>query len=163
VKRYADYPARAYRPRAVLQPTNHDDVTADVPLGLEPLSSAGRGRASGIEAFIQKKLSEVPVYALLSVSANRTRFAALDGVTSRGAFDDARHDAGPRLAPFFAVDARIDRRFAVGRGQLVTYLDFQDLTARRNATFPVFNERSGRVERQLVAGFLPSIGVTWER
>lgn len=207
-KRYANYPARAFRPRAVLQPTG-TDVTTDVPLGLEPIRSVGTGRAWGIEAFAQKRLTDVPVYWLLAVGANRTRFVALDGIESRGAFDlplavngqlgwrpnrawelaarlragsglpttpfiesgpdagsldYARYDAGPRLAPIFSVDVRADRRWTLGeRGQIVAYLDVQDATARRNESFPVWNQRKARVERQLFAGFLPSIGITWER
>jgi hypothetical protein len=208
VKQYGQYPVRLNRPRAVLQPTG-TDATTDVPLGLEPLASSGTGRAWGVEAFVQKRLSEVPVYGLLAVSVNRTRFRALDGVESRGAFDlplgvsglagwrpnerwelaarlrtgsglpttpyvtdgpaagsldFTRYNAGPRLDPFFALDVRVDRRWSLRtRGQLVAYLDVQDATARRNETFPLYDQRTGRVERQRFTGLLPSIGLTWER
>lgn len=87
VKRYAGYPARVFRPRAVLQPSGFDDATTDIPFGLEPLASLATGRAEGVEVLLQKKLSEVPVYGLASVSVNRTTFTALDGGAIRGAFD----------------------------------------------------------------------------
>lgn len=87
VKRYARYPARVFRPRAVYQPTGFDDVTSDIPLGLEPLLSEGTGRVWGVDVVLQKRLSESPFYGVLSASYNHSRFAALDGVTVRGAFD----------------------------------------------------------------------------
>lgn len=86
-KRYGSYPTRVYRPQAVLSPSGFDDATTDIPFGLEPLSSLGTGDAYGAEIFVQKKLGITPFYGQLSASFNRTRFTALDGSTSRGAFD----------------------------------------------------------------------------
>jgi hypothetical protein len=86
-KRYADYPGRVFRPRAVLQPTGFDNVTNDIPFGLEPLTSGATGSVRGAEVLLQKRLSEVPVYGLVSASYNRTRFRGLGGATSIGAFD----------------------------------------------------------------------------
>lgn len=87
VKRYGHYAARSYRPNAVLQPSGFDDAFTDIPFGLEPLSSRGRGRVWGVEALVQKKLGDVPVYGVASVSYNRTSFTGLDGSSARGAFD----------------------------------------------------------------------------
>ncbi len=87
VKRYAHYPARVFRPRAVYQPAGFDDATADIPLGLEPLRSEGTGRVWGIDVVLQKRLSESPFYGVLSTSYNNSRFTALEGVEVRGAFD----------------------------------------------------------------------------
>ncbi|MEI6739640.1 MAG: TonB-dependent receptor [Gemmatimonadaceae bacterium] len=86
-KQYRGYPARAFRPQAVLQPTGFDDVTNDIPFGLEPLAGVGTGHVIGAELLVQKKLSIIPVYGLLTISANRTAFTGLDGVSRRGAFD----------------------------------------------------------------------------
>jgi outer membrane receptor protein involved in Fe transport len=86
-KRYRAYPQRAWRPQAVLQPAGFDDITTDIPFGLEPLGSAGTGTAMGVELLVQKKLSEVPLYGLLTVSLNRTRLAGTDGTLRPGAFD----------------------------------------------------------------------------
>ena len=87
VKRYDAYPAREFRPQAVLAPSGFDDVTNDIPLGLEPLANAGTGQAHGVELFAQKQLSEIPVYGLASVSWQRNDFRALDGKERPGAFD----------------------------------------------------------------------------
>ena len=202
-KRYADYPGRVYRPRAVLQPSGFDDVTNDIPYGLEPLRSQATGRVRGIEVLLQKRLSDVPVYGLMSASYNRTRFRGLDGTTSIGAFDSplvfngllgwrpnqrwefsgrvrsaaglpttpftgdgrldfARYNAGERLPTFFALDMRIDRRFVFRRSQLVTYLDVQNATARKNISQIAWDARLRAPKANESIGVLPSIGVNWE-
>lgn len=202
-KRYAGYPGRVYRPRAVLQPSGFDDVTNDIPYGLEPLRSQATGSVRGIEVLLQKRLSDVPVYGLMSASYNRTRFRGLDGTTSIGAFDSplvfngllgwrpnqrwefsgrvrsaaglpttpftsdgrldfARYNAGERLPTFFALDMRIDRRFVFRRSQLVTYLDVQNATARKNISQIAWDARRRAPKANESIGVLPSIGVNWE-
>ena len=87
-KSYSNYPIRVFRPTAVLAPAGFDDINNDIPFGLEPLSSLGTGTAFGVELFIQKKLSaDIPLYGLLSLSVNQTRFVADDGTERPGAFD----------------------------------------------------------------------------
>jgi Carboxypeptidase regulatory-like domain/TonB-dependent Receptor Plug Domain len=86
-KRYGDYPARRFRPQAVLSPGGFDDASTDIPFGLEPLQSTGTGNAYGAEVFLQKKLGASPFYGQLSASVNRTRFTGIDGTQARGAFD----------------------------------------------------------------------------
>ena len=90
-KRYADYPARLFRPEAVLQPTGFDDVTSDIPSGLEPLSSIGTGRSYGVELQLQKKFSTVPLYGLVSLTANRSEYAGVDSVLLHRELRDAVH------------------------------------------------------------------------
>jgi hypothetical protein len=87
VKRYGDYPARAFRPQAVLAPSGFEDATNDIPFGLEPLGSAGEGLTYGAELFLQKRLSSIPVYGLVSVAVARAEFRSFDGVTRPGAYD----------------------------------------------------------------------------
>lgn len=87
-KWYADYPARQYRPQAVLAPSGFDDLTYDIPYGLEPLESTGEGIARGLELFIQKKYtSNFPFYGLLTVTLSEVRFKSIDGVERTGSFD----------------------------------------------------------------------------
>jgi hypothetical protein len=86
-KRYTSYPVRLFRPQAVLAPAGFETATLDIPFGLEPLASEGTGRSYGLELFIQKRLSAVPLYGLLSASVSRAEFAALDGETRVGSFD----------------------------------------------------------------------------
>ncbi len=86
-KGYAQYPRRVFRPQAVLSPSGFDDVTSDIPFGLEPLAAVATGRAVGAELFAQKQLSDVPLFGLASVSVARTTFDGADGVRRAGSFD----------------------------------------------------------------------------
>lgn len=202
-KRYSDYPSRVFRRRAVLQPSGFDDVTNDIPYGLEPLVGTGTGSVRGAEVLLQKRLSDVPVYGLISASYNRTRFRGLDGSTSVGAFDSpmvfngllgwrpnarwefsgrvrsaaglpttpftsagqldfTRYNEGQRLPQFFALDLRIDRRFVFRRSQLVTYIDVQNATSRKNISQIAWDARRRAAVPNESIGLLPSIGINWE-
>lgn len=86
-KRYAGYPRRTFRPQAVLAPSGFDDVTSDIPFGLEPLAAVATGRSMGIELLAQKQLSEIPVFGLATVSVSRTTFDGADGLRRPGSFD----------------------------------------------------------------------------
>jgi len=203
VKSYLDYPGRVFRPRAVLQPSGFDNVTNDIPFGLEPLIGQASGSVRGAEVFLQKRLSEIPVYGLISASYNRTRFRGLNGLTSVGAFDSpmvfngllgyrpnarwefsgrvrsasglpttpftpdgrldfTRYNTGERLPTFAALDVRIDRRFVFRRSQLVTYIDVQNATSRKNISQIVWDARTRAPKADPSIGVLPSIGVNWE-
>ncbi len=86
-KGYAQYPRRLFRPQAVLSPSGFDDVTSDIPFGLEPLAAVATGRSYGAELFVQKQLSDVPLFGLASVSVARTTFDDVNGVARAGSFD----------------------------------------------------------------------------
>ncbi len=203
VKSYVDYPGRVYRPSAVLQPSGFDDVSNDIPYGLEPLQPRATGTVRGAEVLLQKRLSDIPVYGLISASYNRTRFRSLSGASAIGAFDSplvfngllgwrpnprwefsgrvrtaaglpttpfttdgrldfARYNEGERLPTFFALDLRIDRRFVFRRSQLVTYLDVQNATARKNISQIAWDARLRAPKPNESIGVLPSIGINWE-
>jgi len=86
-KRYPLYPARQWRPQAVLAPTGFEDVTADIPFGLEPLSSGGKGRVYGVEFLARKRFGIIPLYGLASVALMHAEFAGADGIWRRGSYD----------------------------------------------------------------------------
>lgn len=87
-KWYGNYPARIFRPQAVLSPSGFDDITSDIPFGLEPLINSGTGFSRGAELFIQKKYTnELPFYGLLSVTYSQTKFKALDGIERLSSYD----------------------------------------------------------------------------
>lgn len=86
-KGYSEYPRRLFRPQAVLSPSGFDDVTSDIPFGLEPLAAVAKGRSIGAELFVQKQLSDIPLFGLASVSVARTTFDGADGVARPGSFD----------------------------------------------------------------------------
>ena len=87
LKRYRDYPIRLFRRQEVLTPSGFEDALDDIPFGLEPLRSSGRGRAWGVELLAQRRLDNLPVYGLASLTLARARFTALDGIERPGAFD----------------------------------------------------------------------------
>ncbi len=89
-KRYRNYPASLTRPYLVLSNTGAgfggtEDGFAS--FGFDPLSSAGTGRAYGVELFVQKKLSEIPCYGTVSISYGKALTTALDGIERPGSFD----------------------------------------------------------------------------
>lgn len=90
LKRYTDYPASITRRYLVLSNTgggyggtdeNYDSY------GFGRLVSGGSGEARGIEFLLQKKLSEMPLYGLMSLTISKTSFRALDGVDRPGSYD----------------------------------------------------------------------------
>lgn len=202
-KVYDNYPARVFRPQAVLAPAGFDDVTSDIPFGLEPLAGVGTGTSYGAEIFLQKKLSDVPLYGLLSLSVNKTTVTGIDGIERAGSFDTrfignlavgwridseweisgkvraatglpttpfnsdgtldfTRWNAGERLPFFHSADLRIDKRWPFAGFQLITYIDIQNIYARKNVSGIRWNAREGRAELNESIGILPSIGINIE-
>ncbi len=153
-KRYADYPARVYRPQAVLAPAGFEDVKSDIPFGLEPLVSRGRGRAYGVELFLQKKLSAVPLYGLMSLTVGRSEFVGLDGVERPGAFDARvignllvgwRPNPSWELAGKFRVSSGLPATPFITTGASAGQLDFTRYNAdRRLPTFHALDLRADR-------------------
>lgn len=120
VKRYSNYPASITRPYLVQANTGegYDYGAADgfASFGYDPMASLGRGRARGLELFVQKKLSGTPYYGLISVSYGEVRFTGLDGVERPGAFDQRvilNVTAGARLNEMW--EAGMKFRLATGR------------------------------------------------
>lgn len=153
-KRYANYPARVFRPSAVLQPAGFDDVTADIPFGLEPLVADGAGRVVGAELLVQKKLGAVPVYGLASVSVSNTRFTALDGTTTRGAFDSpiiANVVAGWRPNDKWELSGRLRSSAGLPYTPIVTdgsRAGTVDYSLYNAARLPTFLAVDGRLDRR---------------
>jgi hypothetical protein len=154
-KWYGSYAARAFRPQAVLAPSGFEDVTNDIPFGLEPLTSVGTGRSYGVELFLQKKLSEVPLYGLVSLTFAHSEFEALDGVTRPGAYDGhfiANILAGYRFNAAWEVSGKF--RLATGlpstpfitEGIYTGRLDFSQYNA--GPRLPLFNALDVRVDRR---------------
>jgi hypothetical protein len=131
-KVYRDYAARLFRPQAVLQPSGFDDVTSDIPSGLEPLESIGTGRSYGAELLLQKRFSTIPLYALMSITFNRSEFAGLDSVYYTGGFETrfvGNLLAGWRFNPQWEVSGK----FRVATGMPYTpFADFGPLQGERD-------------------------------
>jgi Carboxypeptidase regulatory-like domain/TonB-dependent Receptor Plug Domain len=157
-KRYGDYPVRLYRPQAVLSPNGFDDVTTDIPFGLEPLASTGTGEAYGAELFLQKKLGANPFYGQLSASWNRTRFTGVNGIATRGAFDTPviangvlgwRPNARWEVATRIRAGSGLPLTPYVTTGDLAGTLDFTQYNQQRLGTFFAADVR---VDRRFVFG-----------
>jgi hypothetical protein len=155
VKAYGDYPARVYRPQAVLAPAGFEDATNDIPFGLEPLESVGEGMAYGLEVYLQKRLSAIPVYGLASVALARSEFRSFEGVTRAGAYDG-------RILGNLLVGWRINRaweisgKFRIASGLPTTpfitsgpntgQLDFAQYNA--GPRLPTFHSLDVRIDRR---------------
>lgn len=89
-KDYSDYPTSKLREYLVLANTGAGFGGAEdnfASYGLEPLVSQGEGVVRGLEFSIQKKLSDIPLYGILSLTYSRAEFTALDGIERVGNFD----------------------------------------------------------------------------
>lgn len=90
IKNYSDYPASLQQKFLVLSNAGSGfggSQEAFASFGIDPLVSDGSGKASGVEFFLQKQLSEIPFYGIVSISYNYVEFTALDGVARPGSFD----------------------------------------------------------------------------
>ncbi len=119
LKEYGNYPASVTRPYLVLANTGGGFGGAEdnfASFGLDPLVSEGTGRSYGVELLLQKKLSEIPLYGLASVTLSRNAFTALDGIERSGAFDQ---QVILNLTAGYQFDERWEAsmkfRFATGR------------------------------------------------
>ena len=89
-KRYFDYAASQVRKYLIMANTGAGYGGAEdgfSSFGLEPLSSDGTGEAYGLELLLQKKLSEIPCYGLVSASLSESKFTPLDGITRLSSWD----------------------------------------------------------------------------
>lgn len=160
-KQYRDYPASVNRPFLVLANTGagfggSEDGFAS--FGLEPLVSLGKGRAYGVEVFVQKKLSETPYYGIASLTIGKSEFQGLDGIFRPSNFDqrvifslsggyriDEKWELGIKFRyasgrPFTPVGAQGDRAF----GFQLTNIDPNFFNAQRLSDFHALDVRLDR-------------------
>lgn len=153
-KRYREYPASLDRRYLVLANTGSGFGGSDenfASFGLDNLVGAGTGRSLGVEFLVQKKLSETPLYGLMSVSVTETKFTALDGVERPGAFDQrmiVNLTGGYRFNERW--EASMKFRFATGQ----PYTPFnaggtQDVAAYNSLRAKSVHSLDLRVQRQL--------------
>jgi Carboxypeptidase regulatory-like domain/TonB-dependent Receptor Plug Domain len=67
-----------------------------------------------------------------------------------------------RAPDYFRVDLRLDRRFAIRRGTLATYIELQNVSGRENQSVQIWNSKTNKVEYQEQIAFLPVIGMNWK-
>lgn len=202
-KKYINYPARVFRPQSVLAPSGFDDVTNDIPYGLEQIANSATGFSRGLEIFMQKKLGEIPCYGLVSLSINETKFTSIDGIERVGPFDArvifnisggyrfvsnlevsakfrystglpstpfsanghidfSQYNAGEHLPDVHSMDVRVDKHWTWGNTQVITYIDIQNIYARKNVSGLRWNAQKQIAEKQESIGILPSVGISVE-
>ena len=67
-----------------------------------------------------------------------------------------------RIAVNHSLDLRIDRRWALGDWELITYMDVQNIYNRKYRDVPRYNAYTKKFEDQASIGILPSIGISLE-
>jgi hypothetical protein len=117
-KIYKDYPASLERTYLVLANTGGGYGGTDegfASYGFDHLVSSGKGRAYGIEFLLQKKMSQIPLYGLASVTLSDSRFTGIDGIERHGLFDQRfilNLSGGYRINEKWEVSAKF--RYASG-------------------------------------------------
>lgn len=151
-KKYANYPARVFRPQAVLSPSGFDDLSTDIPFGIEPLASVGTGWSRGVELLIQKRFNpKLPLYGLLSVTVSQTKFAGLDGVLRTSSYDNPlifNIALGYRINPEWEISYKY--RAAIGN-PTTPYLPngLKDYTQyNQGERLPIFRQTDFRVDKR---------------
>jgi outer membrane receptor protein involved in Fe transport len=156
-KNYREYPVASGLPSLSL--ANIGD-TFDVREILFPLTSAGRGHAHGVEAFVEKRLTS-KVYGQANLAVSRTRHAGLDGQRRPGSFDYPyvfNLVGGYRVSPKWEVSTRMSvlagRPYtpydeAVSAGQRRGVYDLSRVNALRA---PDYARLDVRVDRTFTVG-----------
>lgn len=150
-KDYSNYPGRVFRPQSVLAPSGFDDISTDIPFGLEPLSSEGTGWSRGAELFIQKKLSELPIYGLLSVTYSESRFTSLDGKERPSAYDSRfifNIALGWRINEFWEVSAKFRAATGVPTSPFTSDGKIDFTQYNEGERLPGFNAADLRIDRR---------------
>ncbi len=117
-KKYSDYPTSTIRPYLILANTGAGFEGGEgnfSSFGLEPLVDAGYGKARGVELSIQKKLSDIPYYGLLSLTYSKADYTSLDGISKPGSYDQNwlfNLSGGYKMNEFWEASLRF--RFASG-------------------------------------------------
>ncbi|MBM4161484.1 MAG: TonB-dependent receptor [Ignavibacteria bacterium] len=157
-KEYKHYPVSGYIPSYILV---NGGASAGAFIAGD-LRSVGTGYATGVEVFLQKKLTQ-DYYGTLSYAYSRTRFTALDGIERPGVFD-YRHVltliAGYKVSenlefslkwritggnPYTPIDENLSKLF--GR-------ETMDLTRINGARYPTYHRIDIRTDYRFnVAGW----------
>ena len=90
IKDYIDYPTSLRRTYLIMANTGAGFSGSDEnfsSFGLDPLNSSGTGLTRGFELSIQKKLTDIPYYGILSLTYSEADFTALDSADRIGSYD----------------------------------------------------------------------------
>ena len=154
-KRYRDYPVSTQYPQVTLANAgNYYDPT----FFMLPLASAGRGRARGVELYLQKRLTK-RTYGQVSFTLGESKQAARDGVYRPSSFDSRyvlNLTGGCRLSPHWEVAGRyvyVSGRpytpfdLAISRAQHRGVYDLSKVNALRTTSYQRLDFRVDRAMR----------------
>jgi hypothetical protein len=148
VKQYFNYPASLNRPSLIMANTGSEAAGMGegyASFGLDSLVSCGRGYSRGIELSMQKKLSEVPLYGMMSLSYSETRFTAIDGVSRPSNFDQ-------RLVLNIGGGYLLGNSWEIsGRFRLYTGRPYTPFQSSGTSSIPEYNSARVGVNHQLDA------------
>lgn len=150
-KDYAHYPSRVFRPQSVLAPAGFEDISTDIPFGVEPIVSVGTGWSRGAELFIQKKLSDLPIYGLLSVTYAESRFTSIDGIERPSAYDSRfifNIALGWRINDFWEVSAKFRAATGVPTSPFTDDGRIDFTRYNEGERLPGFNAADLRIDRR---------------
>lgn len=150
-KSYTNYPGRVYRPQAVLAPAGFDDYTSDIPFGLEPLDNSAKGWSRGAELFIQKKLSDIPLYGLMSITYSESNFTSLDGVERPSKYDSRfifNLSAGYRLGETWEISSKFRAATGVPTTPFTNAGKIDFTQYNEGDRLPLFNALDLRVDKR---------------
>jgi len=115
--------------------------------------SSAHGLSRGIELLIQKKLSDIPIYGLLSLSYSQTEFTSIEGKERTGAFD-SRFIGNLSFGWRLSRDWEISSRFRIATGLPTTPFK-DDLSGELDFTrynegerLPLFNSLDVRIDKR---------------
>jgi hypothetical protein len=153
LKDYRDYPASVDQRYLVLSNTGagyggtEDNFSA---FGLDVLSNGGIGRSYGLEFLVQKKLSETPLYGIVSLTLSKARFTALDGIERTGGYNQSvllSVSGGYRLDERWEFSAKF--RYSSGRPYTPFNADgTQNVALYNSATTKPLHGLDVRVDRR---------------
>lgn len=73
-----------------------------------------------------------------------------------------KYNQGDRLPLYHSMDFRLDKKWYFDNFTLNTYIDIQNVYARKNVAAYRWNSKLKKVEDQSSIGILPSIGINLE-
>jgi hypothetical protein len=152
-KKYSDLPASLQQDFLVMSNIGAGFGGAEEnfsSFGIDSLISEGKGRSYGIELSVQKKLSEIPCYGIISLSLNKSEYAGLDGIYRPGSYHQSFigvFSGGYIFNRFWEFSARF--RFETGRPYTPFNADgYQDPTLYNSLRISTNHSLDVRVDKR---------------
>jgi len=80
-------------------------------------------------------------------------------INQQNGLQDVSKYNSERLPDYYSLDVRVDKRWSFKKWALVTYIDIQNITGRKNVSGYKWNKYKSIVEARESIGIIPSIGI----